>query len=48
MSNKKDNDNFRKPPIPYSRKEPTKKQRMNRTMKKHDRDKNKHRWDDDE
>ena len=31
----------RKPPIPYSRKEPTKKQRLNREMKEHDRNKNK-------
>ncbi len=36
----------RKPPIPYSPKEPSKKQRMKRLMKKHDRFKNSRKsWD---
>lgn len=37
----------RKPPIPYSRKEPTKKQRLKKEMKQKDRQRSSHRgWDD--
>lgn len=45
-SEKEERKEKRKPPIPYSRKEPTKKQRLNKEMKQRDRAKNRRGWED--